>query len=81
MIEGIIPVISAGLEPSGNHNAFNVKGNNLTVSASGANAGYLSYHLENIWAADCSYYNNGDNIWFVWSLTNPIYSVVVTVLK
>ena len=66
MIEGPIPVISAGLEPSGYHNASNVEGYNLTISSSGANAGYLSYHLEDIWAADCSYYNNKNNLWFVY---------------
>ena len=66
MIEGLVPVISAGLEPSGYHNTSNVEGYNLTISASGANAGYLSYHLEDIWAADCSYYNNKNNLWFVY---------------
>jgi type I restriction enzyme S subunit len=62
MSEGEVPVIAAGLEPSGYHNQSNVKGYNLTVSASGANAGYLAYHLEDIWAADCSYYQNDDNV-------------------
>ena len=66
MIEGPVPVVSAGLEPSGYHNISNVEGYNLTISASGANAGYLSYHLEDIWAADCSYYNNKNNLWFVY---------------
>lgn len=67
MICGDIPVIAAGLEPSGYHNESNVQGYNLTVSASGANAGYLSYHLRDIWAADCSYYQNENNIWFVYN--------------
>lgn len=67
MIAGDVPVISAGLEPSGYHNESNVKGFNLTISASGANAGYLAYHLEDVWAADCSYYNNQENIWFVYN--------------
>ena len=67
MQEGKIPVISAGIEPSGYHNQANVKGKSLTMSASGANAGYLKYNLDNIWAADCSYYQNDENIWFVYS--------------
>lgn len=67
MIEGDIPVISAGIEPSGYHNESNVSGNSLTISASGANAGYLKYHLSDIWAADCSYYQNENNLWFVLS--------------
>ena len=66
MIEGEIPVISAGLEPSGYHNDSNVKGFSLTVSASGANAGFLSYHLSDIWAADCSYCQS-EYIWFVYN--------------
>lgn len=67
MINGDIPVISAGIQPSGYHNEANVFGKSLTMSASGANAGYLKYNLENIWAADCSYYQNEQNIWFVYS--------------
>ena len=67
MVEGEVPVISAGIQPSGYHNQANVIGKSLTMSASGANAGYLQYNLEDIWAADCSYYQNDDNIWFVYS--------------
>ncbi len=66
MVEGEIPVISAGLQPSGYHNKANVTGSSLTISASGANAGYLQYHLSDIWAADCSYYQNEKNLWFVY---------------
>lgn len=72
MIEGEIPVISAGIQPSGYHNESNVKGYSLTMSASGANAGYLNYHLNDIWAADCSYYNNDSNIWFMYNSLNFI---------
>ena len=75
MAEGNVPVISAGLEPSGYHNQSNVKGYNLTISASGANAGYLSYHLEDIWAADCSYYNK-DNLWFVYNAMKFLQPVI-----
>lgn len=67
MIEGDIPVISAGLEPSGYHCDFNVKGKNITVSASGANAGYIKYNLDNIWAADCSYYQDEKYLWYVYN--------------
>lgn len=66
MVEGEIPVISAGLQPSGYHNKANVTGRSLTISASGANAGYLQYNLSDIWAADCSYYQNEKNLWFVY---------------
>ena len=67
MEDGEVPVISAGLEPSGYHNKSNVKGESITISASGANAGFLKYNLSDIWAADCSYYQNDDYLWFVYS--------------
>lgn len=76
MQEGEIPVISAGIGPSGYHNESNVKGKSLTMSASGANAGYLKYNLDDIWAADCSYYQNEDNIWFVYSSLKFIESAI-----
>ncbi len=76
MQEGEIPVVSAGKEPSGFHNDSNVKGISLTMSASGANAGYLKYNLEDIWAADCSYYQNDENIWFVYSSLKFIESAI-----
>lgn len=67
MVEGEIPVISAGIEPSGYHNQSNVHGECITISASGANAGLLKYNLSDIWAADCSYYQNDENLWFVYN--------------
>ena len=76
MKEGEIPVVSAGIEPSGYHNEANVKGKSLTMSASGANAGYLKYNLNDIWAADCSYYQNDENIWFVYSSLKFIESAI-----
>ena len=76
MIEGKVPVISAGLEPSGFHNKANVFGKSLTISSSGANAGYLKYNLTDIWAADCSYYNNQENLWFVYSSLKYLQPVI-----
>jgi len=75
MIEGKIPVISAGLQPSGYHNDYNVEGKSVTVSASGANAGYLLYHLDNIWAADCSYCQC-EYIWFVYNALKFLQPVI-----
>ena len=76
MIEGNIPVISAGLQPSGYHNEANVFGENLTISASGANAGYLQYNLNDIWAADCSYYQDDATIWFVYNTLKYLQPVI-----
>lgn len=79
MEEGKVPVISAGLEPSGYHNEANVKGTSLTISSSGANAGYLSIHYENIWAADCMFIseNKTKNIYYVYELLNNIRPVII----
>lgn len=76
MVEGNIPVVSAGLEPSGYHNAHNVTGESLTISASGANAGYLKYHLSDIWAADCSYFQDNKKLWFVYNALKFLQPVI-----
>ena len=76
MVDGEIPVISAGLQPSGYHNQANVQGRSLTISASGANAGYLQYNLTDIWAADCSYYQNDNNLWFVYCTLKFLHPVI-----
>lgn len=76
MVEGDIPVISAGLEPSGYHNANNVTGKSLTISASGANAGYLKYHLSDIWAADCSYCQDDKKLWFIYNALKFLQPVI-----
>ena len=53
-IEGNIPVIAGGKTSPYTHNDFNYKGNIITISASGANAGFIQYHNDPIWASDCS---------------------------
>ncbi|MCX8035059.1 MAG: restriction endonuclease subunit S [Candidatus Dojkabacteria bacterium] len=55
VVEGDIPVIAAGLEPSCYHNVSNTSSPVITVSGSGANAGYIQLHYKEIWASDCSY--------------------------
>ena len=72
MIEGNIPVISAGIEPSGFHCESNVKGVSITISSSGANAGYMRINYSDIWAADCSFVNNVENIFYMYELLNNI---------
>lgn len=76
MNSGDIPVISAGLEPSGYHNNSNVKGPSITISASGANAGYMSLHFSDIWAADCSYYQDKKWLWFAYSALKFLQPVI-----
>jgi type I restriction enzyme, S subunit len=56
-IEGDIPVVGGGLEPTYFHNKANVRAPVVTVSASGANAGYVNLYYSDVWASDCSYIN------------------------
>lgn len=81
MKEGMIPVISAGIEPSGFHNQSNVKGVSLTISNSGANAGYLQINYSDIWAADCSYCNSAKHIYFYYELLNNMRVVLFNLQK
>ncbi|WP_417886681.1 restriction endonuclease subunit S [Zunongwangia sp.] len=53
--EGNIPVVAGGLTPAYFHNKANTKSPTMTISASGANAGFVNLYYENIWASDCSY--------------------------
>ena len=62
--KGSIPVVAAGIEPAYFHNRSNVEGPVITVSASGANAGYLNIYYSDIWASDCSYINKDATPYF-----------------
>ena len=78
MIEGNVPVIAAGLEPSGMHNESNVSGVSVTMSSSGANAGYIAIHYSDIWAADCSYIDSKSTpyIYFAYELLNNMRFII-----
>lgn len=78
MIDGAIPVISAGITPSGFHIEANVHGTSVTMSSSGANAGYIAVHYSDIWAADCSYIEEASTpyIYYVYELLNNIRTVI-----
>ena len=53
-VPGNIPVVAGGLTPSHYHNASNRPAHTITISASGANAGYVALHNKPIFASDCS---------------------------
>ena len=53
-VEGVIPVIAGGKKPAYFHNKSNRNGKQITVSGSGANAGFVSFHNYPIFASDCS---------------------------
>ena len=52
---GIIPVVAGGLEPAYYHDTPNTDVPVVTVSGSGANAGFTRMYHTKVWASDCSY--------------------------
>jgi type I restriction enzyme S subunit len=55
VVEGSIPVVAGGLEPAYYCNKFNTSERVITISGSGANAGYTRMYFEKVWASDCSF--------------------------
>ncbi len=53
-INGNIPVIAGGKKPAYFNNISNRLGKTITISGSGASAGYVSFHDYPIFASDCS---------------------------
>ena len=53
--EGTIPVVAGGLEPAYYHNQANTVAPVITVSGSGANAGFTRLYFSNVFASDCSF--------------------------
>lgn len=54
-IDGNIPVVAGGTEPAYYHNIANTKAPVITVSASGANAGFVRMYHKDVFASDCSF--------------------------
>ena len=65
-IDGDTPVVAGGIEPSTYHNQFNTNSPVITISASGANAGYTNLWNIPVWASDCSYIDDSitKNVYF-----------------
>ena len=65
-IDGDTPVVAGGIDPSAYHNQFNTKSPVITISASGANAGYTNLWNIPVWASDCSYIDDSitKNVYF-----------------
>ncbi|MEE5994285.1 MAG: restriction endonuclease subunit S [Oscillospiraceae bacterium] len=53
--EGTVPVVAGGLEPAYYHNEANTTAPVITVSGSGANAGFSRLYHEDVFASDCSF--------------------------
>ncbi len=58
---GIVPVVAGGKKPAYFHNYANRAGKTITVSASGAYAGYVAYWDRPIFASDCSTISDAPN--------------------
>ena len=65
MVSGEFPVVAGGLKPAAFHNAYNTKAPVITISASGANAGYVQIWEQPVWSSDSSYIDT--------SITKDIY--------
>lgn len=53
-IDGLIPVIAGGKTPAYYHSKANRHGKTITISCSGASAGYIAFYTRPIFASDCS---------------------------
>lgn len=62
-IPGEVPVVAGGLEPSCYHNMSNTKAPVITVSGSGANAGFMRMYHQEVWASDCSFIDSSCVNW------------------
>jgi type I restriction enzyme S subunit len=54
VMQGTVPVIAGGQKPAYFHNIANRTGKTITVSGSGAYAGFVALHNRPIFASDCS---------------------------
>lgn len=66
VVLGDIPVVGGGLKPAAYHNDSNTVAPVVTISASGANAGFVNIWLSPIWSSDSSYIDKTitENIFF-----------------
>ena len=64
-IPGTVPVVAGGLEPATYHNTPNTTAPVLTISASGANAGFVNLWHKPVWSSDSSFIDS--------SMTKDVY--------
>ena len=65
-IYGNVPVVAGGLEPATYHNASNTTSPVLTISASGANSGFVRLWNMPVWSSDSSFIDSTmtDDVYF-----------------
>ena len=63
---GNVPVVAGGLEPSTYHNKSNTGSPVITISASGANAGFVNLWNVPVWSSDSSFIDESvtENVYF-----------------
>lgn len=55
VLDGDVPVVAGGIEPAYYHNKSNTVAPVITVSGSGANAGFTRLYNVDVFASDCSF--------------------------
>ena len=83
-IEGKVPVVGGGLKPTYFHNSPNRNGNTITVSGSGASAGFINFYKEPIFASDCSTVepkNDNVNVRYIYRAMQNLQEYIYTKLK
>ena len=69
--KGDIPVVAGGIDPAYYNNVANTKGPVITVSASGANAGFMRLYYQDVWASDCSFLDSSnENLLWIYCFLN-----------
>lgn len=68
-LDGDVPVVAGGLKPAYYHAHANTTSPVITVSGSGANAGFCRLYTTEIWASDCSFADSSmtDNLYFAYA--------------
>lgn len=81
--EGDVPVVAGGLEPAYYHNKSNTAAPVITVSGSGANAGFTRLYYVNVFASDCSFLDSSstDYIYFVYCFLKDQKKAIDTMQK
>ncbi len=71
--DGTIPVVAGGMEPAYYHSQSNTSSRVITISGSGANAGFTRMYFQPVWASDCSFLDNAST-----SLLHTVYCYLKT---
>ncbi|MDF1675580.1 MAG: N-6 DNA methylase, partial [Vicingaceae bacterium] len=81
--DGKIPVVAGGMSLAYYHNQSNRSKNSITISASGANAGYVNFWKEPIFASDCTTINSTDDnfIFYLFNVLKGIQSDIFSLAR